>query len=197
MASVSQIIVSTHLSLVDHRERTSHAVTINLYPPRIYFCIVSALKDELNLYMLRCLEEPRMMFIYINSLAPGKFEWNFRYLIIQIISVIDGWGSLVNLPLDECHSNLLMISQHWFRYWLGAVRPQAITWANIDPDLCHIASLSPNELTHWGWVMHRCVSELTIIESDNGLLSGRRQAIIWTNSGILIIRTLGTNFSKT
>ena len=27
-----------------------------------------------------------------NSLAPGKFEWNFRYLILQIISVIDGWG---------------------------------------------------------------------------------------------------------
>ena len=24
----------------------------------------------------------------------------------------------------------------------------------------------------------------------------RRQAIIWTNAGILLIRTLGTNFSK-
>ena len=27
-----------------------------------------------------------------NSFTPGKFEWNFRYLIFQIISVIDGWG---------------------------------------------------------------------------------------------------------
>ena len=28
----------------------------------------------------------------LNSLAPGKFEWNFRSLIFQIISMIDGWG---------------------------------------------------------------------------------------------------------
>ena len=43
---------------------------------------------------------------------------------------------------------------------------------------------------------HICVSKLTIIASDNGLLPGRRQAIIWTNAGILLIRTLGTNFSE-
>ena len=28
------------------------------------------------------------------------------------------------------------------------------------------------------------------------LSPGRRQAIIWTNAGILLIRTLGTNFSE-
>ena len=39
-----------------------------------------------------------------------------------------------------------------------------------------------------------CVSKLTIIDSDNGLSPGRRQAIIWTNAGILLIRTVGTNF---
>ena len=37
---------------------------------------------------------------------------------------------------------------------------------------------------------------LTIIASDNGLSPGRRQAIIWTNAGILLIRTLGTNFRE-
>ena len=36
---------------------------------------------------------------------------------------------------------------------------------------------------------HICVSKLTIIGSDNGLSPGRRQAIIWTNAGILFIRT--------
>ena len=41
-----------------------------------------------------------------------------------------------------------------------------------------------------------CVSKLTIIGSDNGLSPGRRQATIWTNAGILLIRTLGTNFSE-
>ena len=53
-----------------------------------------------------------------------------------------------------------------------------------------------NVLTHWGRVTHICVSKLTIIGSDNGLSPGRRQAIIWTNDGILLIRPLGTNFSE-
>ena len=43
---------------------------------------------------------------------------------------------------------------------------------------------------------HICVGKLTIIGSDNGLLPGRRQAIIWTNAGILLIGSLGTNFSE-
>ena len=41
-----------------------------------------------------------------------------------------------------------------------------------------------------------CVSKLTIIGSDNGLILTRRPAIIWTNAGILLIGTLGTNFSE-
>ena len=51
-------------------------------------------------------------------------------------------------------------------------------------------------LTHWGRVTHICVSELTIIGPDNGLSPGRRQAIIWTNAGILLIGPLGTNFNE-
>ena len=51
-------------------------------------------------------------------------------------------------------------------------------------------------LTHWGRVSHICVRKLTIIVSDNGLSPGRRQAIIWTNAGILLIRPLGTNFNE-
>ena len=43
---------------------------------------------------------------------------------------------------------------------------------------------------------HICVSKLTIIGSDNGLPPDRRQAIICTNAGIWLIRTLGTNFSE-
>ena len=44
---------------------------------------------------------------------------------------------------------------------------------------------------------HICVSRLTIIGTDNGLSPGRRQAIIWTNAGILLIGPLGTNFNET
>ena len=51
-------------------------------------------------------------------------------------------------------------------------------------------------LTHWGRVTHICVGKLTIIDSDNVLSPGRRQAIIWTNAGILLVGPLGTNFSE-
>ena len=40
-----------------------------------------------------------------------------------------------------------------------------------------------DRLTHWDQEMHICISNLTIIGSDNGLLPGRRQAIIGTNAG--------------
>ena len=56
--------------------------------------------------------------------------------------------------------------------------------------------LSLNVLNHWGRVTHICVGNLTVIGSDNGLSSGRRQAIIWTSAGILFIRPLGTNLSE-
>ena len=51
-------------------------------------------------------------------------------------------------------------------------------------------------LTHWGRVTHICVGNLIIIGQDNGLSPGRRQAIIWTNAGMLWIGPWGTNFSE-
>ena len=35
--------------------------------------------------------------------------------------------------------------------------------------------------------MYISINKLTIIGSDNGLLPSQRQAIIWTNAGILLI----------
>ena len=51
-------------------------------------------------------------------------------------------------------------------------------------------------LTHWGRVTHICVSNLTIIGSDNSLSPDRRQAIIWTSAGLLLLGPLGANFSE-
>ena len=68
------------------------------------------------------------------------------------------------------------------------------TWyKNMSTDICLCICQA---LTHWGRVTHICVIKLTIIGSDNGLSPGRRQAIIWTNAGILLIGPLGTNFSE-
>ena len=41
-----------------------------------------------------------------------------------------------------------------------------------------------------------CVSDRTIIGSDNGLLPGWRQAINWTNAEILLIWPLGIDFNE-
>ena len=51
-------------------------------------------------------------------------------------------------------------------------------------------------LTHWGRVTHICVRKLATIGSDNGLSPGRRQAIIYTNAGILLTGPLRTNFNE-
>ena len=50
--------------------------------------------------------------------------------------------------------------------------------------------------THSGRVMHIFVSKLTTIGPDYGMSPGRRQAVIWTNDGILLIGPLGINFSE-
>ena len=66
---------------------------------------------------------------------------------------------------------------------------------NIPSMCCLSMWLGGHQLTHWGRVTHICVSKLTIIGSDNGLSPDRRQAIVWTNAGLLLIGPLGTNFS--
>ena len=68
-----------------------------------------------------------------NSLAPEKFELNFRHVIFKQILVIDGW------PIS-CEIALIWMSLD-------------IIWANVDSDPCRqMASLGLNELTHWGLI---------------------------------------------
>ena len=82
-----------------------------------------------------------------NSLVPGKFEWHFRYLIFQIISVINGWGiscelalrlmllaltdnsTLVQVMAWCCQATSHYLSQWWPRSLspYGVTRPQ---WVN-------------------------------------------------------------------
>ena len=55
--------------------------------------------------------------------------------------------------------------------------------------------LDPN-LTQAEWRIYALVIYRTIIGSDNGLLPGQCQAIIWTNAVILLIWPIGTDFSE-
>ena len=78
--------------------------------------------------------------------------------------------------------DIIQTSNNWLSHWCAP--------------LYYIWYIFYNPLTHWGRVTHICVSKLTIIGSDNGLAPGRRQAFIWTNAGILLVRPLGTNFNE-
>ena len=63
------------------------------------------------------------------------------------------------------------------------------TWNNMGKSHESINSLKPSDAYIW-------ISKLTSIGPDNVLSPGWRHAIIWTNAGILLIGTLGINFSE-
>ena len=91
----------------------------------------------------------------------------------------------------------MIVSQCWSRKWLciGHVTSHYVNqWRWLQR--YHSESLNDNEITHCSRVTHLCVSKVTTIGSDNGLSPGRRQAIIWTNGGILLTGSSGTNFSE-
>ena len=68
-------------------------------------------------------------------------------------------------------------------------------WGKVRGDLPLCDDKEVDSLIIRRQVTHICVSKLTIIGADNGLSPSRHQAIIRTNAGILLICTLGTNFS--
>ena len=48
---------------------------------------------------------------------------------------LSSWALPVKLLSDENHRTpLMLISHHWFSWWLDAVWQQAINWANVDSD---------------------------------------------------------------
>ena len=88
-----------------------------------------------------------------NTLTAGKFGWNFMYLILQIISVIDGWGisrelalrwmsldltddksTLVQVMAWCCQATSHYLSQCWPRSMspYGVIKPQ---WVNSGKSL--------------------------------------------------------------
>ena len=121
------------------------------------------------------------------------------------------WGSPLVKLMDCCRlgANPLYLNQYWNQYSIGP--QEQASWIfnqnteqkyfqktdfKIPSTPCRSFFSEHDILTHWGRVMHIWVGNLTIIGSDNGLSPGWRQAIIWTNAGILLIELLGTNFSE-
>ena len=118
----------------------------------------------------------------------NKLQWNLNrntYIFIQentFENVI--WKTTAILSRPEC-VNVTLYSK---LPWLQRASNVAKAFMGLHLNVYFLI------LTHWGRVTHICVSKLTIIGSDTGLLPGWCQAIIWTNAGILLIKPCGTNF---
>ena len=117
----------------------------------------------------------------------------------QSNSIYDYFTSVITDSCKYPQCCLTYIIPHTYRV---AARNQAIPRKQSDAGKALISLLlvCPYSHSHKMLCQHLaspciCVGKLTIIGSDNGLLPGRRQAIIWTNDGILLIPPLGTNFS--
>ena len=100
-----------------------------------------------------------------------------------IISHISGLVQNYSISIANAYEKCCAIFFKWNKtVWI---------WVQVQ---LHLSGA--DEFTHWGRVTHICVGKLTIIASDYGLSPVRHQAIIWTNAGILLIQTLGTNISE-
>ena len=84
----------------------------------------------------------------------------------------------------------------WCKYWLRTQKVTCHYQHQWLPSSLTNVSASLNELTHLPLCRIYASVNWVSISSDNGLSPDRRQAIIWTNAGILITGPLGTNFNE-
>ena len=124
---------------------------------------------------------PLKMFLWhpasINQFVLNHIKMIIYFKKCYISAVVH--QAVIQIMSPNCHQ---AIADCYWRYW----------FVHYDTQLWHFS----HHLTHWGWVTHICICNLTPIGSDNGLTPGRCQAIILTNAGILLIGPLGTNFSE-
>ena len=115
-------------------------------------------------------------------LLPSWFRGSWIY---SHIACGNGKAHLENKKIKMVHGELAWGKMNTFLH--------SASFSQIDMKQ---AAVNKAQLTIWGRVTHICVSKLSFIGSDNGLSPGRRQAIIWTNAGIWLIGTVGTNFNE-
>ena len=108
------------------------------------------------------------------------------YYVCLLILLMGGNGMETKHSFYEmCKDMRLPFIQSGYYKCCHLSHRKILIMLTLGSSASHCAQL----LTHWGWVTHICASKLTIIGSDNGLSTSRRQAIIWTSAGILLIQT--------
>ena len=120
----------------------------------------------------------------------------FRLKLLTLIMVTSYYLNQCSDPVHRCIYASIGMADSRFApsQWETALLCNDVShW--LDASLESVL-IRDNDLTYWGRVTHICVVKQIIIGSDKGLSPRRRQAIIWTNAGILLIGPWGTNFSE-
>ena len=143
-----------------------------------------------------------LLVLYIQCKKNYDLNILVNYMIKIIIHFLYPWFFICDLmmqllyqPVYPCRHNFPLLTKMMLTHLATGIAKSSASMM-LTFEIGTFSSLRVNlskRLFHWGWVMHIYVSNLTIIGSDNGLLPGWHQAIIWTNDGILLIRPLRTN----
>ena len=107
--------------------------------------------DKLNLHV----------FQGINSLAPGRFEQNFRYVILKLISVTDGLGKIALrlirwMPQDLTDDKSTVVQvmaccRQAISHYLSQCGPRFLSPYGVTrPQWVNLVNLFPTVLTHCG-----------------------------------------------
>ena len=68
----------------------------------------------------------KMCKMYLNSLAPWRYGSNFKSMIFKLITQNSSSATCSEIALRWMPQNLTK-SEHWFREWLGAIKPLLTT----------------------------------------------------------------------
>ena len=99
-----------------------------------------------------------LSYFCLNSLAPGKFEWNFRHVIFKPILVVDGWGI-------SCEIALIWMSPDFTDDQSTLV--QVMAWCRQATshymNQCWPRSISPYGVTRPQWVNYHNLADRNIL----------------------------------
>ena len=118
--------------------------------------------------------------IFYKSMSPISTK---KKTILKLIIQKSSLGNLCEIALTSMPQNLTNGMSTLVQVMVWSCQATSHYLSKCSPTSTFPYGVTmPQWLTHWGRVTHICISK------------PRRQAIIWTNAGILWIGPLGTNF---